>query len=651
MSDRRVPVGRLLLGLVLVVVYPLLAAEEPAALEKRLETVSGAERVDLLLQLAEAHALRAPDRAVRYADEALAGAKALSLAKPAARALLCRATGRFQLGDLDGALRGYEEGLAAAKAIPDDLLVGSCLNGVAIVRMKRGDLAAALPLFAEAMACLERSGNREKLASVTSNVSLIHYAKGEYDKALDLMQKALGLYESVGDEKGQGVVLNALGNVYGKLGDPKRARERFERALVLAERTKHTPLVIGCLVNIAEIQNRDRQWDLALANYRRALALAREIGSKDSISVCLNDIGDVLREQGDVEGALAHYRESMKIFEEMNARPRLVVSWLSIGQLYAKTGRTREAETSLKKAFELAGEVGERNLRKDAAGELVAIYERQGDYRSAYEYRRAFDELKEQIYSKENYAKISGLEARIDSERKARQIALLRKQGEIQALEVKKQRLLIASTAGALLLLGAIVLLLWKRNRLKERTSVELAAAYARVEEMARTDSLTGLGNRRSAMERLEQEARRTERTKRPLSLVMIDADDFKKINDGRGHACGDAVLRSLGETLRSSLRQLDAAARWGGEEFLVILPETTAEGALVIAEKLRMGVEAARVPCVGGEVAVTVTLGVSTFAADGPSLADCIRLADEALYEGKRAGKNRVVAARGETA
>ena len=647
MTDRRVPCRSLLGGLLLLATLSLHAAEDPALLEKRLANASGAEKVDVLLRLAEAQTLRAPDKAVRYAEEALAGARALSLAKPAARALLSRATGRFQLGDLDAALESYEQGLAAAKAIPDDLLVGSCLNGVAIVRMKRGDLAAALPVFDEAMAYLEKSGNNEKLASVTSNVSLIHYAKGEYGKALDLMQKALGLYESVGDEKGQGVVLNALGNVYNKLGDPKKARERFERALALAERTKYTGLMVGCLVNIAEIQSRERQWDLALANYRRALALAREIGSRDSISVCLNNIGDVLREQGDVEGALSHYRESMKIFEEMNARPRLVVSWLNIGRLHAKAGRAREAESSLTKAFELAGEVGETNLRKEAAGELVAIYEGRGDYRSAYEYQRAFDELKEQIFSKENYAKISGLEARIDSERKARQIALLRKQGEIQALEVRRQRLLIASTAGAVLLLGAIVLLLWKRNRLKERTSADLAAAYARVEEMARTDSLTGLGNRRSAMERLEQEVLRAERTKRPLSLVMIDADDFKKINDARGHACGDAVLRSLGELLRSSLRQLDAAARWGGEEFLVVLPETATEGALVIAEKLRKGAEAIRVPCDGVELAFTVTLGVTSFVDGGPSLADCIRAADEALYEGKRAGKNRVVAAR----
>ncbi len=646
MTIRCCPGRSLLAGLVLLASVSLHAAEDPAALEKSLATVSGAERVDVLLRLAEADLIRSPDKAVRYVEEALAGAKALSLAKPAARALQFRATGRFQLGDLDGALAGYEEGLAAAKALPDDLLIGSCLNGVAIVKMKRGDLAAALPVFGEAMAYLEKSGNRERLAAVTSNVSLIHYSKGEYDRALDLMQKALGLYESVGDEKGQGIILNSLGNVYNRMGDSKRAREKFERTLVLAERTRHAPLIVSSLVNLGEIHSKERQLDAALGCYRKALGVAREIGSRDSISVCLNNIGDTLREKGDVDGALVHYRESMKIWEEMNARPRLVVSYLNIGHLYAKAGRMREAEASLRKAFDLAGEVGEKTLRKEAAETLVELYEKDGNYRGAYEYQRALNELKEQIFSKENYAKINSLEAQVDSERKARQIALLKKQGEIQELRVKRQRLFIASIVVAFVLLAAIVLLLYKRYRLKARTNAELAAAYARVEEMARTDALTGLQNRRSAMERLEQEARRSERTRRPLSLVMIDVDDFKKINDLRGHASGDEVLRSLGKLLLSSLRQLDVAARWGGEEFLVILPETALEGALVIGEKVRKAVEELRVACSGGEVAFTITLGVSTSAADGPPLPECLRLADEALYAGKRAGKNRIVPA-----
>ena len=629
-----------------IVLAVLAAAAGRAAAADPPPVAAGAARVEELLKKAEASSPAAPKEVVRYADEAIAEARRLSLAGPTARGLVTRAGGLYNLGDLDGALSGYGEALAAARAVGDDRLVGMCLNGVAIVKMKRGDLAGALPLFAEAMATLERSGDRVKLASVTSNVSLIHYAKGEYDRALDLMLKALGLYESVGDEKGQGIVLNALGNVYRRLGDVEKARERFARALALAERTGHTPLVIGCLVNLAEIDAGEKRWDAALERNGRALELARAVGSRDSISVCLNNIGDVLRERGDPAAALERYRESMRIFEEMNARPRLVVSHLNIGRLSLKVGREREAEASLRKAFDLAAETGEKGLQREAAEVLASLYEARGDFRAAYRYRKAGDELKEQVFSRENIAKISSLEARVDAERKARQIEVLRKQGEIRELQVKRQRLLIGSTAGAVVLLAAIAFLLWRRDRLKARTSAALAAAYARVEEMARTDAQTGLANRRAAMERLDQEVLRSERTGRPVGLVLVDVDDFKKVNDTRGHDCGDAVLAALAALLRASVRQIDLAARWGGEEFLLVLPETGVDGALVIGEKVRSGAAALAVPCAGGEVRFTITLGVSAFAPGGPPPSECLRRADEALYRGKRSGKDRVVAA-----
>jgi diguanylate cyclase (GGDEF)-like protein len=125
----------------------------------------------------------------------------------------------------------------------------------------------------------------------------------------------------------------------------------------------------------------------------------------------------------------------------------------------------------------------------------------------------------------------------------------------------------------------------------------------------------------------------------------MLDVDDFKKINDERGHACGDAVLKGLGVLLRSTLRELDLAARWGGEEFLLVLPETSREGAVQIAEKIRRGAEEIRVHDEGRDVAFTVTIGVGTFDEKLP-LDEYLRRVDAALYEGKRAGKNRVVAA-----
>lgn len=639
------PAALLLLLVPLLSATPLAAAEDAAALEARLASATGPDRVEILLALAEAHMYRSPERVVSYAQLALDEANLQRDSRAAGRALLARATGHFQLGDPEQALASYREGLALAERLGDPLLRGGCLNGIAAVAMKQGDLDGALASFTEAAAELERAGNRQKLAGVYNNISVIYYNQGRYDRALDFMFKALADYEAAADERGQGVVLNAIGNVYNKLGDPEAAGEHFTRALAIAERTGHRQLAVGCLVNLAEILIQQQRWDEALARLEPALALAQEIGSREYVSVCLNNIGDVLREKGQPEPALRHYLESQKLFEAMNARPRLAVSAINIGKLYLQTGRLAEAEGQLRRALAEARAVQELGLERDAAAALAELYERQGDFRRALEHQRAADQARERIFSKENLEKISTLESRHEAEKKQDEIELLKRQQEIQRLEVRRQRLWLALVAVSLVLLGALALALWHRYRLKVRTNAELARAYSRMSDLASQDALTGLANRRSASERLEVEAARTLRSGRPFSLALLDVDGFKQINDEHGHAVGDEVLRRLGAMLAAALRSQDLAARWGGEEFLVILPETGREGALALAEKLRSTFAELRVPGPGGEISCTVTCGVATHDGSTP-LAGSLRAADEALYAGKRAGKDRVVAA-----
>ena len=628
----------------LVLAVPVLAAESPTELEKRLERATGAEQVEVLLKLAETHMYRAPDKVVAYSQRALDAASALKEPLGQARALLSRATGYFQLGDLDRALGSYQAGLEAAQGLGDDVVLGGCLNGIAAVNMKRGQLDSALASFSAAITHLERANNRERLAGVYNNVSLIYYTKGEYNRALDYMFKALRLYEGLGDDNGQGVVLNAIGNVHSRLGNPDEARAHFERALALAEKTGHKQLMVGCLVNIGEIHGKRQEWDQALAYLDRALPIARALGSRDYIYVCLNNIGDVLREKGETKRALDYYLESLQLSEAMNAKPRLAVSYINIGRLYFKTGQVAAAESFLLKAFDLAREAEERGLQKDAAEVLTAIYEAKGDFRRALEFQRANTSLKEQIFSKENYEKITTLQASYEADKRQREIQLLRKEGKIKELEVKRQKLWLAVVATGLILVAVVAAVLLRRYRLKVRTSAELTAAYARMEELAKLDELTALYNRRSATERIEIEMARTGRTSRPFAIVMVDVDDFKAINDERGHESGDEVLRRLAELLRRHVRSQDVVARWGGDEFLLILPETSREGAMVLAEKLRRSV-AAEAEGGGCDVRFTVTLGISVYDKLGAA-SESIRGADEALLEGKRAGKNRAVLA-----
>ena len=160
------------------------------------------------------------------------------------------------------------------------------------------------------------------------------------------------------------------------------------------------------------------------------------------------------------------------------------------------------------------------------------------------------------------------------------------------------------------------------------------------------TDELTGLANRRRFMEVVELELKRAERFQSPLGLLLVDLDDFKLVNDRFGHGTGDEVLRALSDVFRESLRDVDLAARLGGEEFAVLLPETDYPGAAGVAERLRAGLASLELKAPEGErFGVTASFGVAVYP-EAQSVDELLRAADAALYRAKAEGKNRVTLA-----
>ena len=175
--------------------------------------------------------------------------------------------------------------------------------------------------------------------------------------------------------------------------------------------------------------------------------------------------------------------------------------------------------------------------------------------------------------------------------------------------------------------------------------ALENARLHRMVERQALVDGLTGLANRRQADEALASEIARTERLGGPVGLILADVDDFKAVNDRFGHPTGDVVLRDLAETLRENVREIDTAARWGGEEFAVILPGTDLEGTAQVAERIRAALAEREILSVDG-VALRVTASFGVASSDATTtVQQLVEAADEALYRAKRAGKDRVYA------
>lgn len=201
------------------------------------------------------------------------------------------------------------------------------------------------------------------------------------------------------------------------------------------------------------------------------------------------------------------------------------------------------------------------------------------------------------------------------------------------------------------------VLSVWSMDPIAEAaiTSLETIAPYAAAQlqhardlglmrTLAERDALTGLNNRRAFDERLEAEIARFDRYRRPFALVMMDIDHFKAVNDRYGHDAGDEVLRHVGRMIASSLRDVDVAARFGGEEFALLLPETDKSDAIEIAERIRRRIGATSVSWRGEEISVTSSAGVAPIPERNVEVANVLRVADQLLYEAKRQGRNRVV-------
>jgi diguanylate cyclase (GGDEF)-like protein len=175
--------------------------------------------------------------------------------------------------------------------------------------------------------------------------------------------------------------------------------------------------------------------------------------------------------------------------------------------------------------------------------------------------------------------------------------------------------------------------------------SIENASLHETVERQAVTDELTGLANTRAFHSIPDREIERARRFATPLGLVMIDLDNFKRVNDRYGHQQGDEVLASVAGVLRAFSRDIDAPARYGGEELAVILPQTDAEGAWRLAERMREAVEELRIPRVGerGALRITASFGVAALPESAADKEGLVAAADAALYRAKRGGKNRV--------
>ncbi|MEW6163898.1 MAG: diguanylate cyclase [Pseudomonadota bacterium] len=214
-------------------------------------------------------------------------------------------------------------------------------------------------------------------------------------------------------------------------------------------------------------------------------------------------------------------------------------------------------------------------------------------------------------------------------------------------LAARQREMLLLTLA---IVLGGLLLGGWVSLRIAGRVLTRLDAASAELqrqkevaETLARTDALTGLPNRRAFDETAQREIRRAQRYGTPLALAMTDLDHFKVVNDQHGHHVGDRVLVNFAHMLAAVVREVDLVGRWGGEEFVILMPAADLDEAVRAAERMRAAVATMPAPCGDIPCAITASFGVAVLGPDEPTLDALLHRADTALYRAKEAGRNRV--------
>lgn len=517
---------------------------------------------------------------------------------------------------LEPALATAEHAFARGRALADDALCAHALTLQAAVAAHRGELHAAAALVEKAEVYAPESGDLEALAELAVLRAQICFFTGVYSQALSYADYALTLAKRHGDPSLRIYARRYAAMVFGNI----RVRGHERRLEVLLDLTLST----GDLRTEAFTHN-DIACELleagAIADARReirqALEIARRVEGRNSflLAVIHSTRADIELEAGDPHAALAdtrHLRALMQSLDDTNPYVLAAGARTEV-QAYAALGQLDHAQRAGEQALALLGERMPHS-RGQILATLAAALRQGGRLEAAYDTLARSAELERRAFWE-----ISELQLDLRSASR-RASAARRERDELQA----KNREL--SEAHAEL----------------ERRAAQLEALKDQLREQTERDWLTGLRNRRYLARRLNRAS--GQQIAPPFSVAVLDLDHFKQINDSLGHAVGDNVLVQVAALLGRATRDSDVVVRSGGEEFLIVMPQTDRRAALICGERVRVAIENADWPTFSAAAPVTASVGVAS-TEEAAELESLLLLADQHLYQAKRGGRNRVIA------
>jgi diguanylate cyclase (GGDEF)-like protein len=491
----------------------------------------------------------------------------------------------------------------------------------------------------------------------------VHYARasvygasGNQARSVEEGIKSAELATVAGNPVEQVRSLNLLMLANIGLRDLPRAEALSKDAYALAERMGFVYMMTYILNNQGWMYGLMGESDKQLNVLKQALSLTRtHPGMADSELSILVNMAEYYAGRKDFKQAAELALQAEELAERQKKKTAKGVVLMTLGISQVELGEKEKGIATMHRSVALLKETGADGYVLDAVESLALAFERSGKHREAVAALREFIALKEKATLREREKAIAQAQEKFSGERKDHEIQRLslengRRQAEVAA-KAWQQRLW-ATAALALAMGAALLMLLVRRARVRNR---QLEDSNAVLSDQSVHDPLTGAFNRRHCVNLMgQQEAllatkSRDRNYSACVGLMLLDVDHFKHINDAYGHSAGDAVLVELARRMQDLVRQHDVVVRWGGEEFVLVLPGTGPEGLAVLAERVLKVIGETPVIAEGKTIPVTVSIGCVSYPLfPGQPWQDSLKVADFAMYMAKQSGRNRAISLMG---
>lgn len=496
-----------------------------------------------------------------------------------------------------------------------------------------GDNAHARTEFDEAVAVATAANDEEMLAEALFSRGYLRALQGDYAAGMSDVRRSQELFDRIHMPQHALTVLNTIATIYNKMGDYEQAAEIYERARSQQHDAGLHRDEAVTLYNLGRARRKLAQWGAARASFSGCLALSRDINYTRGEAYGLLGLASVDNANADPAGALRLLTQAAELQRGVPDSRLNAQIQLARGTALRQEQRGPEAVSALEQsaaAFKRANSLEELVA---TYGELAIVQAQMGDWQSAYKYRTEAQNASEELLHNQLDQRFAALKVEFDTASKEKENKLLLSQNAANEKALTQERRANALQA-TVILLSAMLLALLTMLVLRQRRGARHMRA------LAMTDELTGAPNRRAVLTFLGTLLHPGDAP--PCSILVIDIDHFKSINDQYGHPVGDVTLQLLTTRLRSAAPELAFLGRLGGEEFVVVLPNTDMHAARVIAEQIRSQVPSIDLSPWLGERRITVSIGIATSTA-GDTVSTMLRRADAALYAAKGAGRNCV--------